>query len=74
MINLKLSSKPINFSPWFFSKRNYSDDLGGIFRNSTGHIIGAKTTWVQYLLEVPEDAANVAPGGIGFEFEVIGLW
>jgi len=57
-------------SPWFFSKRNYSDDLGGITRNSTGHIIGAKTTWVQFLLEVPEDAENVAPGGIGFEFEV----
>jgi len=60
----------LDMSPWFFSKRNYSDDLGGIFRNSTGHIIGAKTTWVQYLLEVPEDAVNVAPGGIGFEFEI----
>lgn len=60
----------LDTSPWFFSKRNYSDDLGGIFRNSSGHIIGAKTTWVQYLLEVPEDAVNVAPGGIGFEFEV----
>ena len=33
--------------------------------------MGAKTVWVQYLLEVPEDAVNVAPGGIGFEFEVI---
>ena len=32
--------------------------------------MAAETVWVQMLLEVPEDAKNVAPGGIGFEFEV----
>jgi len=60
----------LEISPWFFSPRNYSDDMGGILRNATGHVVGAKTVWVQYLLEVPEDAVNVAPGGIGFEFEI----
>ena len=39
-------------------------------RNETGHVVAAKTAWVQMLLEVPENAVNVAPGGIGFEFEV----
>ena len=57
-------------SPWFFSKRNYLDDLSGLTRNASGHVVAAQTVWVQILLEVPEDAKNVAPGGIGFEFEV----
>ena len=57
-------------SPWFFSERNYLDDLSGVTRNATGHVVAAKTVWVQMLLEVPENAVNVAPGGIGFEFEV----
>ena len=60
----------LDHSPWFFSPRNYSEDLGGVVRNSTGHIVAASTVWVQYLLQVPEDAVNVAPGGIGFEMEV----
>jgi len=57
-------------SPWFFSKRNYLDDLSGLTRNSSGHVIGAQTMWTQMLLEVPEDAVHVKSGGIGFEFEV----
>ena len=39
-------------SPWFFSGRNYVDDLSGITRNSTGHVVAAETVWVQMLLEV----------------------
>lgn len=57
-------------SPWFFSKRNYLDDLSGLTRNSSGHVVGAETMWIQLLLEVPEDAAHVNSGGIGFEFGV----
>ena len=39
-------------SPWFFSKRNYLDDLSGVTRNSSGHVVGAQTMWIQLLLEV----------------------
>ena len=39
-------------SPWFYSHRNYVDDLGGVTRNSTGHVVAATTVWVQMLLEV----------------------
>lgn len=42
-------------SPWFFSKRNYLDDLSGLTRNSSGHVVGAKTMWIQLLLEVSAD-------------------
>jgi len=57
-------------SPWFFSPRNYTEDLGGITRNSSGHVVSAEVAWVQIILEIPEDAELVAPGGIGLEFEV----
>ena len=39
-------------SPWFFSKRNYLDDLSGVTRNSSGQVVGAQTMWIQLLLEV----------------------
>ena len=39
-------------SPWFWSPKNYTDDLGGIERNATGHVVGAKAIWVQILVEV----------------------
>jgi hypothetical protein len=57
-------------SPWFFSPRNYSSDLGGVTHNSTGHIVSAEVAWVQIVIQIPEDAELVAPGGIGLEFEV----
>jgi len=60
----------LTVSPWFWSPKNYTDDLGGIERNATGHVVGAKAIWVQILVEVPEDAVKVDAGGIGFEFEV----
>ena len=39
-------------SPWFWSPKNYTDDIGGIERNATGHVVGAKAIWVQILVEV----------------------
>ena len=39
-------------SPWFWSPKNYTEDLGGIERNATGHVVGAKAIWVQILVEV----------------------
>ena len=42
----------ISHSPWYWSPKNYTDDLGGIERNATGHVVGAKAIWVQILVEV----------------------
>ena len=47
----------ISHSPWFWSPKNYTDDLGGIERNATGHVVGAKAIWVQILVEV--DTFNI---------------
>jgi len=60
----------LTVSPWFWSAHNYSVDLGGMWRNSSGHIIGAKAVWVQLLVNVPTDSIKVDAGGLGFEFEV----
>ena len=57
-------------SPWFFSRRNYTNDLGGVIRNSSGHVVRAEVAWVQIVLQLPEEAELVDPGGIGLEFEV----
>ena len=51
-------------SPWFFSKRNYLDDLSGLTRNSSGHVIGAQTMWTQMLLEVSLCYQSVATKNI----------
>ena len=42
-----------------------------MWRNSSGHIVGAKAVWVQLLVNVPADSVKVDAGGLGFEFEVI---
>lgn len=60
----------LTVSPWFWSPHNYSVDLGGMWRNSSGHIVGAKAVWVQLLVNVPADSVKVDAGGLGFEFEV----
>jgi len=46
----------LNKSPWFGYGANYSGTLGGITYNSSGHVVGAKTAQIVWVLEVPEDA------------------
>ena len=46
-------------SPWFGYNRNFTALLGGVWTNSSGHIIGAKTAQMFWSLTVPEDAVIV---------------
>ena len=39
------------YSGVFLSERNYTALLGGIERNSSGHIIGAKSTYIYWFTE-----------------------
>jgi len=57
-------------SPWYGYGANYSGNLGGIKYNSSGHIVGASTTQMVWVLEVPEEADVVDSQGSGLELEL----
>ena len=56
-------------SPWFGYDLDYSALLGGIERNATGHIVGAKTAHLIWTTEVPEDAVIDTSLGGGLEID-----
>jgi len=56
-------------SPWFGYDLDYSNLLGGIERNATGHIVSAKTAHLIWTLHVPEDAVIESGQGGGLEIE-----
>ena len=56
-------------SPWYGYDVDYSSLLGGITRNSSGHIVGAKTAQMVWVVEVPEEGRVVsAQSGVELEF------
>jgi len=57
-------------SPWFSYDVDYSSLLGGIERNSSGHIISAKTAQMVWKLKVPDDVEIVDSQGSGLELEL----
>ena len=63
----------VNFlerSPWFGYNRNYSSTLGGITRNSTGHIVSAKSDFMVFFIEYDDENVDVNKGG-GSEWEFV---
>jgi len=57
-------------SPWFGYDRDFSSLLGGIERNSTGHIVAAKTSQMIWSITVPDDVEIVDNQGSGLELEL----
>jgi len=57
-------------SPWFGYETDYSKLLGGIKRNSTGHIVSAESTRMIWTVKVPDDAEIVQNQGSGVEVEL----
>lgn len=57
-------------SPWFSFRMNYTSQLGGIVRNSTGHIIAAKGAQMYWNIAVPDDVELVHSQGSGVELEL----
>ena len=57
-------------SPWFGYDRDFSAFLGGIERNSSGHIVGARTSQMVWSIRVPDDVEVVENQGSGLELEL----
>ena len=56
-------------SPWYGYDVDYASLLGGITRNSSGHIVGAKTAQMVWVVEVPEEGRVIsAHSGVELEF------
>ncbi len=47
-----------NYSEVFLLNKNFTKFLGGIERNSTGHIIGAKATVIQFYGKIELDSVT----------------
>merc|ERR1719244_2510428 len=59
----------VNFSPWTGHPLNFSQILGGITTNSTGHIVSAKSALMVLQVEVDTDNL-VTSSGTGVELEL----
>ena len=57
-------------SPWFGFDVDYSKFLGGIQRNSSGHIISAETAQMVWKLQLPDDLQLVDNQGSGLELDL----
>jgi len=57
-------------SPWFGYDRDFSSLLGGIVRNSSGHIISAETAQMIWSIRVPDNVEVVDNQGSGLELEL----
>ena len=57
-------------SPWYGYDANYANLLGGITRNSSGHIVGAKSMRMAWVIKVPEEGRVMGSKGNGVEVEV----
>ena len=59
-----LAVNNLKSSPWFGYETDFSDLLGGIIRNDTGHIVSATSAVMLWSISVPEDAeVYVLDGG-----------
>jgi len=57
-------------SPWYGYGTNYSKLLGGINRNSTGHVISATVAQMFWRIEIPDGAEIVDSQGSGLELQL----
>ena len=57
-------------SPWYGYDADYSNLLGGIERNSSGHIVGAKSAQMVWVVEVPDDGRVISSQGSGVALEI----
>jgi len=57
-------------SPWYGYDVDYSNLLGGIMRNSSGHIVGAKSAQMVWVVEVPDDGRVISSQGSGVALEI----
>ena len=51
-------------SPWYGYSSEYQHLLGGVERNSTGHIVSAKTAYMIWSLNVPDGVEFVSKTGL----------
>ena len=57
-------------SPWFGHTMNYTQLLGGVTRNSSGHIVSASTGLLLWSISVPDNTSVVESQGSGVELEL----
>ena len=57
-------------SPWFGHTMNYTQLLGGVSRNSSGHIVSASTGLLLWSIRVPDNTSVVESQGSGVELEL----
>jgi len=57
-------------SPWFGYTADYPAMLGGVERNSSGHIVSARSMRVVMVIKVPQEGRIVAAEGGGVELQV----
>ena len=57
-------------SPWFSHPANFSSLLGGLTRNSSGHLVAATTALMVWQISVPDNATVVESQGSGVELEL----
>ena len=60
----------LNSSPWFGHDTDYTSLLGGVTRNSTGHIVKASSTIMFWSITVPDNVTIVESQGSGVELEL----
>ena len=51
-------------SPWYGYSSSYRHLLGGVTRNTTGHIVAARTAYMVWTLQVPEGVEFVSKTGL----------
>ena len=57
-------------SPWYGYGTNYSNLLGGITRNSSGHVVAATVAQLFWRIEIPDGAEIVDSQGSGLELQL----
>ena len=57
-------------SPWFGYDTNYTRLLGGVERNSSGHIVSARVAQMFWRLEIPDNAEIDDSQGSGLELQL----
>ena len=57
-------------SPWYGYDKDFSKTLGGITRNSTGHIVAAKSELMIFVINFDDENVDTSKGG-GAEYEFV---
>ena len=60
----------VSYSPWYGYKADYSSLLGGVMRNSSGHIVAAGSTNMFWSVHVDDDVELVKSQDTGLELDL----